>query len=68
MNTATPETMESPLHLVARFSTSSSTAEVVSAMANMAKLMLQEAANVNAQDADGWYVINLDIFREKITS
>ncbi len=35
-------------------------------MANMAKLMLQEAANVNSQDADGWYVINLDILGKRM--
>ncbi len=30
-------------------------------MANMAKLMLQEAANINTQDAEGWYVNNLNM-------
>ena len=54
MNVATPNEQETPLHQVAQFSPQTSSEDVMTGMANMGRLMLQEGAQVNAQDAQGW--------------
>ena len=54
MNVLTPNEQESPLHQVAKFSPETNSEDVITGMANMARLMLQEGAAVNAQDSVGW--------------
>ena len=51
---ATPNQRETPLHKVAHFSPQTCSEDVITGMANMGRLMLQEGAQVNAQDAQGW--------------
>ena len=56
MNLATPEEKETALHQVAQFNPQTSSEDVMTGMTNMGRLMLQEGAQVNAQDAQGWCV------------
>ena len=66
MNVLTPNEQESPLHQVAKFSPETSSDDVIIGMANMARLMLQEGAAVNAQDSMGWWVHRVGVKSNRV--
>lgn len=56
VNAATLGAQETPLHLVALYSSKKSSADVMSEMAQIAEALLQAGANPNMQDSKGRWV------------
>ncbi|KAK6967507.1 rabankyrin-5, partial [Biomphalaria glabrata] len=66
-NMATHLDKETPLHMVANFDPKVTDPEVIKGMANIAKLLLEHKADVNAQDSTGSELAVFEVTNSKVT-